>query len=137
MKLIFCPECRDVTRLILEAWRRCKCGASGGQYNTDSVSATVGGKALVFGIPNPFFWGRGQVWLSLSADERQWVRNLWPDQESDIWWGPEEGPGTHIARVKNPKGPRVKSWPWEALAKRKQAQRKKLPPSKWSSRAKG
>ena len=136
MKLVFCPDCRDVLRLILEKWRLCKCGRSGGQYHADGLSATVGGAALVFGIPNPFFWGRGKAWLLLSPDERKWVRQLWKDQETDIWWGPEEGPGTHIARIASPKGPRVKSWPWEKVAARQGRKRKAMAPSKWSSQGK-
>lgn len=55
MKLIRCKKCNDVVRLIHREWRTCDCGKSGGQYNDDMLSATVGGLCEVIGIRNDFF----------------------------------------------------------------------------------
>lgn len=55
MKLIRCKKCNDVVRLIHTEWRQCYCGKSGGQYNDDLLSATVGGICEVIGIRNDFF----------------------------------------------------------------------------------
>ncbi len=55
MKLIRCKECNDVVRLVHIEWRKCDCGESGGQYNDDLLSATVGGNCEVIGIRNDFF----------------------------------------------------------------------------------
>ena len=55
MKLLACPVCHDVLGLLGQEWRICLCGASGGQYNADLMTATVGGAARVFGVGNPFF----------------------------------------------------------------------------------
>lgn len=52
MKLIRCKSCDDVVRLIHTKWRKCECGRSGGQYNDDFISATVGGDCEVIGIRN-------------------------------------------------------------------------------------
>ena len=52
MKLIICKNCDDVVRLIHTKWRKCECGQSGGQYNDDLMSATVGGNCEVIGIRN-------------------------------------------------------------------------------------
>lgn len=55
MKLIRCKKCNDVVRLVHKEWRQCDCGKSGGQYNDDLLSATVGGNCEVIGIRNDFF----------------------------------------------------------------------------------
>ncbi len=55
MKLIRCKNCEDVVRLVHTDWRQCDCGKSGGQYNDDLISATVGGDCEVIGIRNDFF----------------------------------------------------------------------------------
>lgn len=55
MKLIRCKNCDDVVRLIHTKWRKCECGESGGQYNSSSMSATVGGNCEVIGIRNDLF----------------------------------------------------------------------------------
>ena len=52
MKLIICKQCDDIVRLIHTNWRKCECGKSGGQYNEDLQSATVGGNCEVIGIKN-------------------------------------------------------------------------------------
>ncbi len=55
MKLVRCNNCEDVVRLIHTKWRKCECGKSGGQYNDDMMSATVGGDCEVIGLRNDFF----------------------------------------------------------------------------------
>ena len=55
MKLIRCNQCGDVARLIHTKWRQCECGKSGGQYNDDMISATVGGDCEVIGLRNDYF----------------------------------------------------------------------------------
>ena len=55
MKLVRCNNCEDVVRLVHTEWRQCDCKKSGGQYNDDKISATVGGDCEVIGIRNDFF----------------------------------------------------------------------------------
>jgi len=55
MKLIRCRWCGDVVCLYKEEWRKCLCKASGGQYNEDNQTVTVGGKCEVIGIRNDYF----------------------------------------------------------------------------------
>jgi hypothetical protein len=55
MKLIRCLKCDDVVRLVHTKWRKCECGESGGQYNDDLMSATVGGNCEVIGLRNDYF----------------------------------------------------------------------------------
>lgn len=52
MKLIFCPECKDIRKLIRHEWRRCSCKASGGQYESNGWHAKIAGKAIALGINN-------------------------------------------------------------------------------------
>jgi hypothetical protein len=54
-KLIRCKECEDIVRLVHTKWRKCECGKSGGQYNDDMISATVGGDCEVIGLRNDYF----------------------------------------------------------------------------------
>lgn len=53
MKLIFCPKCEDVTKLLSE-YRSCRCGRSGGKY-TDDLNAIINGDAIPLGFSNPSF----------------------------------------------------------------------------------
>lgn len=55
MKLIFCPECQDIQRLIPTTTRYCDCGRTWGKYNDDGMGATVGGMAIPLGIDNSSF----------------------------------------------------------------------------------
>lgn len=55
MKLIKCNTCEDVVRLVHTKWKTCECGKSGGQYNDDLISATIGGDCEVIGLRNDFF----------------------------------------------------------------------------------
>ena len=51
MKLILCPECHDVVKLIQEETRSCKCGKSSGKYR-DELNAEISGKAIPLGFDN-------------------------------------------------------------------------------------
>lgn len=53
MKLIYCPDCHDVIRLM-EFHRKCHCGASGGMYQ-DRINAIIDGKAIPIGFDNRSF----------------------------------------------------------------------------------
>lgn len=53
MKLIYCPHCTDIVRL-LELRRYCECARSYGNY-VDSLNAEVGGLAIPIGFANPSF----------------------------------------------------------------------------------
>lgn len=104
MKLIYCPICGDVARLIPSKWRQCECGLSGGQYNADLMTATIGGSARVFGVGNPFF---NEFWTGLSDEMQQAARKKYGyGGQSDCWWG--EYPGDQqIFRIESPDGPRL------------------------------
>jgi len=54
MKLIFCPVCQDVVRLIRSRKRFCKCRTSWGKY-LDDVFAQIGGPAIPLGFHNSSF----------------------------------------------------------------------------------
>lgn len=53
MKLIFCPDCQDIRKLLHEQ-TYCSCGKSWGQY-TDDINAVIGGLAIPIGIANYSF----------------------------------------------------------------------------------
>ena len=55
MKLIYCPECKDIQRLIPTITRYCDCGKSWGKYNEDGIGAIIGGKSIPLGIANGGF----------------------------------------------------------------------------------
>ena len=102
MKLIYCPDCRDVVQLK-STWHTCSCKHSGGVYNTDGLTATIGGQAKVFGIANPFF---RSGWTDLSLEERQRERPYWcAPAEGDCWWGEYAG-DKQVMRVASAQGPR-------------------------------
>ena len=52
MKLLWCPECKDVVSLILRETRVCKCGKTAGKYVSDCITAIITEGAVVFGIDN-------------------------------------------------------------------------------------
>ena len=52
MKLIACEECKDTMQLVNSYTRTCWCGAVGGKYLDDSITAVVNKDAIVFGIDN-------------------------------------------------------------------------------------
>ncbi len=105
MKLLQCPLCGDVLGLLGREWRVCVCGASGGQYNADHVTATVGGAARVFGIANPFF---NELFPLLDAAHVRKVHERfgYADRAGEIWWGEFAG-DLQIFRVDDPAGPRL------------------------------
>ncbi len=55
MKLIFCPVCHDIVKLLLEMDRSCQCACSWGHYKGDGLNATYGGMAIPLGIANSTF----------------------------------------------------------------------------------
>jgi len=105
MKLLFCPLCRDVRGLHYAEWRKCLCGESGGQYNEDNVTATIGGAARVFGIANPFF---NELFPILETWQVEIVRKKWgyDDRRGECWWG-EFGGDQQIMRIPSADGPRL------------------------------
>ena len=104
MKLLFCPACYDVIRLIPKRWRLCDCKQSGGQYNEDGMTATLGGLAKVLGIANPFF---NELWSVLNEEQKKAYRDSHKYGPGDCWWGEFKG-DTQIFRVNDPEGPRLK-----------------------------
>lgn len=105
MKLIYCRTCRDVVKLIDTKWRICSCGMSGGQYNEDQITATIGGHCDIIGIPNPFF---DDVFKHLSDPHgKEWYRRKNGWNTTDCWYG--EYPGDkQVFRIKSPFGPPLK-----------------------------
>lgn len=95
-KLIRCKNCEDIVRLVHTKWRKCECGQSGGQYNDDLLSATVGGNCEVIGIRNDFFQSKP---FSKKRDE---------DGKNGIIQGEYEG-DTQIHRIKSADGPKLKT----------------------------
>lgn len=104
MKLLFCPFCYDVIRLIEREWRQCDCEKSGGQYNKDGMTATLGGAARVFGVANPFF---DNLWLELDEIQRIKYREKNHYGPGDCWWGEFKG-DTQIFRIESAEGPRLR-----------------------------
>jgi len=51
VKLIFCPGCTDLVRLMKEI-RFCKCKESWGLYKEDGLHAIIGGRSVPMGINN-------------------------------------------------------------------------------------
>lgn len=91
MKLLYCRSCHDVVRLIHTKWRMCECELSGGQYNNDLITATVGGNCRVFGIPNPWL-EECETTFHIRDDARQWFRDTHGNYgNEDIWWGEKPG----------------------------------------------
>ena len=103
MKLLYCPVCADVVRLIAEEWRACDCGESGGQYNTDGMTATLGGLSRVFGVSNTFF---NELWLVLNDEQKAAYREKNHYGPGDCWWGEFQG-DTQIFRIAEASGPRL------------------------------
>jgi hypothetical protein len=105
MKLLFCPLCRDVQGLIMQTWRCCLCGKSGGQYNADGMTATLGGEARVFGVGNPFFEYL-YPFLEEKGKRAMW-KKYYGHELGDCWWGEYEG-DNQVLRILDVKGPRLK-----------------------------
>lgn len=95
MKLIKCNKCYDVVRLIAKAWRKCDCGKSGGQYNDDNLSATVGGDCEVIGLRNDFLY------------KKPFSKGRCDDGKNHIIQGEYKG-DVQIWRIKSADGPKLK-----------------------------
>tara|TARA_R110001592_G_scaffold3431_1_gene19307 strand:- start:1242 stop:1724 length:483 start_codon:yes stop_codon:yes gene_type:complete len=93
MKLIRCKKCNDVVRLVHTDWRQCDCKSSGGQYNEDNISATVGGDCEVIGIRND--------WIDASEKDRE------DGELNTIVQGEYEG-DVQIHRIESGDGPKLK-----------------------------
>ena len=93
MKLIRCKSCNDIVRLVHTKWRQCACKKSGGQYNDDNISATVGGDCEVLGISND--------WVDGSKKDRE------NKELNNITQGEYLG-DVQIHRIKSGKGPKLK-----------------------------
>ena len=99
MKLIRCNNCEDVVRLIETKWRKCECGKSGGQYNGDSLSATIGGDCEVIGIRNDFFATKPFSKARNESDDK--------GQKNVIIQGEYEG-DVQLHRIESGDGPKLK-----------------------------
>jgi hypothetical protein len=95
MKLIKCNTCGDVVRLVHTEWRKCECGKSGGQYNDDMISATIGGDCEVIGLRNDFF------------KEKPFSNKRSEDGKNAIIQGEYLG-DNQIHRIKSSDGPKLK-----------------------------
>ena len=52
MKLIFCPDCKDLFRLYPDDLLYCKCKKSWGQYDHRGRIGCFGGKSVPIGMEN-------------------------------------------------------------------------------------
>ena len=103
MKLIYCMNCKDVVKLAKDKWRKCECGNSGGQYNSDNLTATIGGLVKVLGIANPFFQ---EPFSYLTKTGQEAFRLMSGYSKNDCWWGEFSG-DLQIVRITSPNGPRI------------------------------
>jgi hypothetical protein len=46
MTLIYCPECKDILRIVKIELRSCYCGKSSGRFNCSGNSIVIFGEAL-------------------------------------------------------------------------------------------
>jgi hypothetical protein len=95
MKLIRCKKCDDVVRLVHTKWRKCECGESGGQYNDDLMSATVGGNCEVIGIRNDYF---AEKPFSKKRNDKELNSIIQGEYDGDV----------QIHRIKSGDGPKLK-----------------------------
>jgi hypothetical protein len=89
----------------MQVWRTCLCGKSGGQYNVDGMTATLGGEARVFGVGNPFFEYL-YPFLEEAGKRKMW-KKFYGHELGDCWWGEYEG-DNQILRIVDANGPRLK-----------------------------
>ncbi len=94
-KLIRCKKCEDIVRLVHTKWRKCECGESGGQYNDDLMSATVGGDCEVIGLRNDYFALKP---FSKGRDKEGLGNIIQGEYEGDV----------QIHRIKSGDGPKLK-----------------------------
>lgn len=53
MKLLYCPVCQDIFKLISHHTRACFCGITKGRYEPGSGHAIVNGKGISVAIASP------------------------------------------------------------------------------------
>jgi hypothetical protein len=94
-KLIRCKKCEDIVRLIHTNWRKCECGKSGGQYNDDMMSATVGGDCEVIGLRNDYFTKKP---FSKARNDNDLNAIIQGEYDGDV----------QIHRIKSGDGPKLK-----------------------------
>jgi len=94
-KLIRCKKCEDIVRLIHTKWRKCECGESGGQYNDDLITATVGGNCEIIGLRNDFFAAKP---FSKKRNEKGLNNIIEGEYDGD----------TQIHRIESSDGPKLK-----------------------------
>ena len=94
-KLIRCKKCEDIVRLVHTKWRKCECGESGGQYNDDLMSATVGGNCEVIGLRNDYF------------TEKPFSKKRNKQELNTIIQGEYDGE-VQIHRIESSEGPKLK-----------------------------
>ena len=94
-KLIKCNSCEDIVRLVHTKWRKCDCGKSGGQYNDDLMSATVGGECEVIGLRNDYLVLKP---FSKARDKNNLDKIIQGEYEGDV----------QIHRIESSDGPRLK-----------------------------
>jgi hypothetical protein len=95
-KLIRCKKCEDIVRLVHTKWRKCECGKSGGQYNDDMISATVGGDCEVIGIRNDYF--AAKQFSKERSDDGDLNNIIQGEYDGDV----------QIHRIKSGDGPKLK-----------------------------
>jgi hypothetical protein len=95
MKLVRCKDCDDVIRLVHTKWRKCECGNSGGQYNDDFHSATVGGNCEVIGLRNDYFLEKP---FSKERNNKEINHIIQGEYDGDV----------QIHRIESSKGPKLK-----------------------------
>lgn len=61
MKLLFCPKCTDIRKLVKDL-EKCRCGCSFGGYWPDGINAMVGGDGVLLGIGNRSFEQAYRSW---------------------------------------------------------------------------
>ena len=94
-KLIRCKKCEDIVRLVHTKWRKCECGKSGGQYNDDMMSATVGGDCEVIGLRNDYFTKKP---FSKAREDKDLNSIIQGEYDDDV----------QIHRIKSGDGPKLK-----------------------------
>jgi hypothetical protein len=55
MKLIYCPQCYDVIKLLVNLNRECACGKASGYYLSDGYHCVIKGDAIPIGFANSSF----------------------------------------------------------------------------------
>jgi len=82
MKLILCPDCNDVVRLI-DINRTCRCGNSWGWYEQDGKNGHYRGSAIPLGFANPDILDAIRRWPEKTSAIRVWV------DTGKNWHGPD------------------------------------------------